>query len=93
VHFVLYLTVLPSALLARILAHLALAAAAIRARPAALIRRLAGAAVGSLSFRVAHRAFCASPIFLLAAADIFRRGGAVGVSGKPLPSSPPNSAN
>jgi hypothetical protein len=52
-----YLTGLPSALLARIFAHLALAAAAIRARPAALIRRLAGAAAGSIPFRFAHRAF------------------------------------
>jgi hypothetical protein len=52
-----YLTELPSALLARIFAHLALAAAAIRARPAALIRRLAGAAAGSIPFRFAHRAF------------------------------------
>jgi hypothetical protein len=54
------------------LAHLALAAALIRARPAGEMRRLGAVLLAAVPFRFAHRALCAAAIFARDAALIVR---------------------
>jgi hypothetical protein len=75
-------------------AQRAFAAAAIRALPAALIRRrLRATGATSIPFTFAQRAFCASPIFRRAEADIRRLPRLIGSPTAPLPFSPPNASN
>jgi len=81
-------------LLALNFAQRAFAAAAIRALPAALIRRfLPAAGAASIPFTFAQRAFCASPIFRRAEADIRRLPRFTGSPTAALPVSPPIAPN
>ena len=77
-------------LLALNFAQRAFAAAAIRALPAALMRRrLPAIGAVSIPFAFAQRAFCASPIFRRAEADIRRLPRFIGSPTAALPVSPP----